>query len=157
MPKWRVVLAVAMLALSAAASSCGGDDGAQAASAEKERFIKQTDKACEFSKQQMLAAFTSAQEESGPEKNQTQYIEEVSQGAWFPQIRQAIGDIAELKAPEGDEEEVKAILKAMGDAVVAGEEKHIRSYDQFTKEFQRFNKLAYDYGLRVCLLVDSRR
>ena len=137
-------LAVATMALLAA--GCGGDDK-EAEPLTTDEFITQADEICATSTDEFDAALEELGAGGQPsDEEAATFISETL----LPSYKDLAAQIDALAAPEGDEEEVDAIVTALNDAVAEGEsdpEAFIASEDD---PFEEFETLAEDYGLTEC-------
>jgi len=137
-------LAVATMALLAA--GCGGDDK-EAEPLTTDEFITQADEICATSTDEFDAALEELGAGGQPsDEEAATFISETL----LPSYKDLAAQIDALAAPEGDEEEVDAIVTALNDAVAEGEsdpEAVIASEDD---PFEEFETLAEDYGLTEC-------
>jgi hypothetical protein len=142
--RMRIGLAVATVALLAA--GCGGDDE-EAEPLTTEEFITQADEICATSTDEFDAALEELGAGGQPsDEEAATFISETL----VPNAKDQAAQIDALAAPEGDEEEVDAIVTALNDAVAEGEsdpEAVIASEDD---PFDEFETLAEDYGLTEC-------
>ena len=139
----------AALAMAIALAGCGGgDEGSTTSEAlSKEEFIAQADEICATSTDEFDAALEELGAGGQPsDEEAATFISETL----LPSYKDLAAQIDALAAPEGDEEEVDAIVTALNDAVAEGEsdpEAVIASEDD---PFEEFETLAEDYGLTEC-------
>ena len=141
MKRTKSVQALAALAAVSAmfAVGCGGDDEAEPLS--KSDFIAQADEICKKGDTELADAAT----EAGLDQNSSEdEINGFITDEVLPNIQQQADDIDALGAPEGDEDDVQAIVDALNEAIAATED------DQNSDAFTDVNKLAQDYGLTAC-------
>jgi hypothetical protein len=152
-------LAITMLgALAALAIAACGDDDDQSttttttAALTKQQFVRDANKICRSSDDKIERAssqfFANAPPNQEPPPAE---IEQFGKRTVFPTIQAEIDRIKALGAPEGDEDQVSAILEA----TQAGLEKLEQNPQQLAKggaapAFEQAQKLAGDYGLDQC-------
>lgn len=110
----------------------------------KAEFIKQADAACTAGDKRIDAAFR----DLGSGQPSDQEIEQVVTDTVVPEIQGEIDAIRALTPPEGDEDEVSAILDAAQEAL--DEIEQDPSSLQSGNPFKEANQLGQDYGLKVC-------
>ena len=141
-------LAAGLLAVGLIAAGCGGDDdngaddGGEALS--KEDFVAQANQICEDGN----AVFEQAGDELG-ENPSPEEIESFATDTLVPNVQDQIDDIRDLGIPEGDEDEVNAILDDSEE--ILGEVEDDPS--QITgggDPFAEVNPRLRDYGLTEC-------
>lgn len=137
MPKF--VLALLVLAAAALAAGCGGDDGPAPLS--KEEFISQADAICQESDAEVAMA---AEEAGLNQKSSEQEINAFITDTVPPNVQQQADEIDALGKPEGDEEEITAIVEGLNSAVAETEE------DPSSNAFAEPSMLAQEYGLQSC-------
>ena len=153
----RVAPALIVVALALAAAGCGDDDSDSAATttttaltkdeyvSEANRICKKQDDKIERASQQFFADAPNNQEPPASE------VAEFGQKTVFPAIQDEIDRIEALGAPEGDEDEIKAML----DAAKSGLAELEQNPNQLEKggiasSFEEFQKLASAYDLDQC-------
>jgi hypothetical protein len=167
-----MAVASLVLALALIAAGCGDDDdetttaatttpttttagatGATGATGEPlshEEFVAQADAICEAGDEEI----DSQAQEFFPEGGSPGTAEEeafVSE-VLVPNIQEQIDGIRALTPPEGDEDEVAAILDAAQDAIdqLEDDPSAITGAGSGPDPFAEANQLARDYGLKVC-------
>jgi len=142
-----LVALVALLAL--AIAGCGGGDETTALT--KGQFLKQGNQICNQQREKRNAELRKAIQG----KDQTKLLPLAEREELVLQTLPAYAEVPKmlegLGAPEGDEEEVEAITKAMEKAVedVEGNPKEAL---ESTKQFFEASKLASEYGLSECVV-----
>ena len=142
-----VFLPALLLSMTALVAGCGGDDdgdGAdEPAAVSKTDFVTQANKICAEGNEVISSAATEIAGEPTDEQI-TEFADEVL----VPNIQGQHDDIEALGAPEGDEDEVQAILDALQEGIdtVEADPSTITSSDPFGDASQ----LAGDYGLEEC-------
>ncbi len=131
------------------AQGCGGGE----ASLTKGEFIKQGNKICVEGEKERFAAVVRATKKSGlkaGEQGSASQNEEIILAVLKP-YEAMTSELADLKAPKGDEEKVEAIVDAMeesADDVRADPGKATTS----SAPFEKANELAQEYGLIECVV-----
>lgn len=142
--KRTALLPALLLSLSLAATGCGGDEEAEEpAPISKADFITEAEQICTDGNEELQAAGEALGENPSQEQ-----IAGFAADTMVPNIQEQHDDIEALGAPEGDEDEVTAILDALQEAIdaVEADPGSITSSDPFTEA----NELATDYGLEGC-------
>jgi hypothetical protein len=164
----RITMLLALaLATGLIAAGCGDDDddtaattssptttaaatGATGATGEplsKDEFITQADAICKAGDKKIDAA---AQETfSGGQPSQAEQEQFVTEDV-VPNIQEQIDGLRALTPPEGDEEEVSAILDSAQDAIDQTEADPGALTEGGDDPFSEANQLAEEYGLEVC-------
>jgi hypothetical protein len=71
----------------------------------------------------------------------------------IPGIEAHIAKLQALGAPRGDRAQVEAMLAALQEDLEAGTADDISTFEQFSSQFDRFDRLAQAYGLDGCAFV----
>lgn len=148
MPR-SVFLPALLLALSPLVVGCGGDDEEEGGTAQPEPlskadFVEQANKICADGNAEIEAAAQDLPDEP-TEEQVTQFSEDVL----LPNIQGQHDAIADLGAPEGDEDEVTAILEALQEGLdVVEEDPSTLLSDE--DPLGEASDLAEDYGLADC-------
>ena len=141
------LLPAVLLTLSLAVTGCGGggsdDEDAAPEPISKADFSAQADKICADA----TADLTAEAEALGEDPSQEQ-IEAFASDSLVPSIQAQHDDIEALGAPEGDEDEVEAILTSLQEGIdtVEADPSTTTSGDPFAEA----SELAADYGLEDC-------
>jgi hypothetical protein len=157
MRKRLMVLAAIGAAAAFVAAGCGGDDdddettaattGGEGGALSKDAFVTAADGVCaqgdQRIEQEAEQQFKSGGEPSAKEQEQF-YTDTV-----LPNIQSQIDGIRALTPPEGDEEQVTAILDAAQEAIDESEQDPsvVTGGDD---PFAEANQLAEEYGLKDC-------
>lgn len=143
----NVLLPALLLTLSPLFVACGGGDDAPS-SAEPEpltkaEFVTQAEEICAEGNQELEAAAEQFSAQPSEEE-----ITQFAEDELVPNIQQQHDDIAALGAPEGDEDEVQAILDSLQEGIDAVEQDpaSLLSGDPFAEA----SDLADSYGLPKC-------
>jgi hypothetical protein len=154
----RIAPALVTAALALGLVACGDDDDSGSAATTtttaltKAEFIREANRICKQQDNKISRAsqqfFADAPNDQEPPASE---VAEFGRKTVFPAIQDQIDRVEALGAPEGDEDEVKAIL----DAAKSGLAKLEANPNQLEKggaasAFEEFQKLAGDYGLDEC-------
>ena len=147
------LIALAAAALALALAACGGDSeetstpGGDDARAE---FIAAADAICAETGEEINAE-TLELFPQGAAANEKQ-LEKLFAEVTIPALARQYEEIAALPVPEGDEEEVDAILTAADEAIAEAEEDpaSLLVLQGAETPFSEVNRLSTDYGLEVC-------
>jgi hypothetical protein len=136
----------------ATATGGGANQTVHSSSLSKAEFIKRADAICTREKTKGLEAMGAYVKESkgaaGQEK--AALIGEAIQKVFLPSVQSQVDQIRALGAPEGDEQEVEAILVALEEAV-EGASQGTPSSAHFAQSFSNAGSLAREYGLSGCV------
>ena len=143
---------LAAVALALVAAGCGDDDDSgdsgdgSATALTKEEFLQQGNAICANGNAELDAVTANFGPGTSPAE-----IEAFVTDTLVPNVQGQIDDLSALTPPEGDEEEVEAILTAAEDALAEVEEvPSTVTEDGGTDPFNEANRLAEDYGLVAC-------
>lgn len=147
---WMLVL---VLATGLIAAGCGdddddGDDGGDAPT--KEEFIAEADQICSDGDAEIEAAaeetFGQSDRPPTPEEQEAFASETV-----IPNIEEQVNGVDELTPPEGDEDEIQAIVDAANEGLDAGRDDPSVFTEQGGEDpLAEASGLAQDYGLKAC-------
>jgi hypothetical protein len=164
--KNRIALIAALVcaAFALAVAGCGGGDdsssttassttpagatGASGTPLTKDQFIQQADAICKQGNETIDAA---ASQVFGGQQPTAAQIEQFANETAIPAIQEELDGISALTPPAGDEDEVQAILAAVGQGLdaVKQDPQQLAASDN-AGPFAEANQLAQDYGLKVC-------
>jgi hypothetical protein len=165
MNKVLMLLLAAALGVGLVAAGCGGDDDEEttvattgptgvtgAAGGEplsKQEFIKQADAICAKGDREINQT---GQEVLGGQQPSSEELEQFGSETVVPNIQNQIDQIRALTPPEGDEEEVSAILDAAQRGVdeIEQDPSLLGQGQDAGGAFEEANRLAQDYGLTDC-------
>lgn len=141
-----------LAALSLLFAGCGGGDDETTSSLTRAQFLKQGNAICKKSEEEKGKALRALVAKLDPNKPITQERkEQLVLTVILPPYEQTTEDLKGLGTPEGDEEEVEAIIKAMEEAA-----KESRADPGVAvtsvRQFEDANKMATDYGLTSCIV-----
>jgi hypothetical protein len=137
---------------SSTTTTTAGATGATGATGEplsKDEFITQADAICEAGDKKIDAA---AQETfSGGQPSQAEQEQFVTEDV-VPNIQEQVDGLRALTPPEGDEDEVSAILDSAQDAIdqIESDPGTLTEGANGDDPFSEANQLAKEYGLTVC-------
>ena len=149
MRRITLVPALALAALVFAVAGCGGDDsssttsGASGAPLSKEDWIAQADAICKAGNQKTNQA---AAQQFGNSQPSESDIQQFTAQVLVPTVRDELDQIRALTPPEGDEDQVNAIIDAASQAADQAEQ----DPSSAQTAFDQADQLAKSYGLKVC-------
>ncbi|HWJ42480.1 MAG TPA: hypothetical protein VNR67_03510, partial [Solirubrobacterales bacterium] len=128
----------------------GGDTTDETVTLTKAEFIEQGDAICKAGGDQSESEAEEFAEENGfdLEKGSEEQIEEAVAEVLVPTLRQQAEELDELGAPEGDEEQVEAIVVSLEGATDEIEDEPGLVFEE--EVFDEPNELAQAYGFEVC-------
>jgi hypothetical protein len=134
------------------AASGGKQAKVHSSSLGKTEFIEKADAICTREKTKGLEAMGAFVKENKGATGQAkaELIGEAIQKVFLPSIQSQVDQIRALGAPEGDEQEVEAILVALEEAV-EGASQGSPSSARFAHSFANSGALAREYGLTACV------
>jgi hypothetical protein len=154
-------LALALLAFAATVAllaGCGGGSGDDSTSSgteamTKAAFIKRADAICAKTDKTQEAALEDFFDQR-PNAKPTQALnEKVVVVVGLPAVQTEAEEIAALPVPEGDEDEIQAIVDGVEEAVEKGEADPSSLVGKGTSgPFEAVGKLAGEYGFKACAL-----
>jgi hypothetical protein len=155
--KRLLALLAGTVAIVAIVAGCGSSDDSTdataAAAPTRAEFIKQGDAICKQGDAKIEAGFEEFAEANGIPKNQepsnAQGVE-IVETVIVPNIKSQGEQLRALGAPEGDEEQITAMLDSLDEAVEGAEEDPESLFDEKSDPFGDANKQAQEYGLAVC-------
>ena len=133
---------VAALAAGLLAVGCNGDDEDSEEALTKEEWITQADQICEQDNQELEQAGANIQSQEDAE----QFVSDTL----VPKLNEEIDELRSLSAPEGDEDQINAILDAAQNGADEIEANPTAISNEATNPFAEANRLANEYGLKVC-------
>lgn len=149
----KLLTAIAAAAvLAALIAGCGGGDETtdETVTLTKAEFIKQGDAICQQGNDRSEEEAEEFAEENGftLEKASDEQLEEAVAEVLVPNLKQQAEEIDALGAPEGDEEQVEAIVVSLeGAADEIADEPGVVFDGEVLEEPE---ELAQDYGFKVC-------
>ena len=160
MSKRLIALLAAVVAIAAVVAGCGsGDESTDAETASvdvtitKDQLIAQGDAICKQGDEEIEAGFERYAKENGIPKNEepsdAQGVE-IVETVIVPNIKTQGELLRGLGAPEGDEEEIDAMLDSLEEAVEEAEENPESLFEENSDPFGDPNDRAETYGFEVC-------
>ena len=149
----RTALFVAILMVGLAAAGCGSSSNnsstSTTAALTKPQFLKQGNAICKKGNQQINAA---AQKLFGKKNKQPSKTDatKFATDTLIPSIQSSINGLKALGAPKGDEAKVNAIVTSAQAALDKFKKDPALVASNTAHPFKQSNKLARDYGLKVC-------
>ncbi len=136
--------ACAVTVLLALAAGCGGDS---APAPTKDEFVAQANEICLEGDKELRAASQDLAAEGRPSDEE---INQFISDEVVPNIEDQAAQIRDLGAPEGDEDQVNAIVDALDQAVEETKADPGGVSGGSGTPFDEVNQLAQDYGLTDC-------
>lgn len=153
LPRLRHIAFAVLAASILFASGCGGSDSTTA-SLSKAQFVKQADAICEAADEAQAEALQRFGEEtpqlSNKQINSKATQETIIKAVGLPPIRAEIKELSELGVPEGDEDQIEAIISGLEQALKQAEANPVALTDEKGGPFTEVGKLAAKYGLKAC-------
>jgi hypothetical protein len=149
MRKGAIPAVVAILVAMFAISGCGGGD--DTTSLTKAEFTKQANAACKEHTKEREKLFKEVSATIDPSEVTRKDQEMLISDVLLPPYEKDIENIQSLGAPEGDEQQVEDIVKAMENSVKNVEAKPLVALRNST-QFAEADELAKKYGLEACAL-----
>lgn len=145
----KAILAIAMAIALVAVTACGSDDGGEEALTKVE-FIEQGDEICRQAEKRSEPEAEEFAEENDfeLEKATDAELEEAIAAVLVPALEQQAEEIDALGAPEGDEEEIEAIVVALRDGAAEVDDDPSLAFEG--EPLKEASQLARDYGFEVC-------
>lgn len=144
----RFVALIALLALAGLIAGCGGGGDSTTvttSSLSKAAFVKKANAICEEGRSQALAYKPAS--EKGSEK---QVVTATIHEGILPAIQEAMEEVRELGAPEGDEAKVEAIIVGNEEMVERAKGKSYKYLAEMEEDFLPIAEKARSYGIDGC-------
>lgn len=119
----------------------------------KQEFIEKADEICSKESEEFLPLILNyiAKHENEKGRTQGEITQDGVEKLIVPKFQSQIDQIKELGAPEGDEKEIEAFLRAMQTATWNLEKRNeLNLSTDIDREFATAGELAIDYGLQSC-------
>lgn len=158
MSKRLIALLIAAMALAAIAAGCGSsDDSTDTVEVDvnvtKAQLIEQGDTICKQGNEEIEEGFEAFQEDhdipDGQEPSDEQGVEIVEQ-VIVPNLKTQSELIRGVGTPEGDEEEIEAMLDSLDTAIEEAEDDPESLFNEDTDPFADANEKAQAYGFSEC-------
>jgi len=144
-----LAMLVGVVALAAIVGGCGGGDEEQ--SLTKAEFIKQGDKICKTSSDEILAGYqTFTKQHKIKEFPSRVQGYEITEQIFIPSVEKRLEALRALNPPPGDQKTVEAIWAPAEEGVEVGREDVKKVFTKGDTPFDKSNKLAKKYGFKVC-------
>lgn len=142
-------VALLFVIVAAIAAGCGGDDEATA-SLSRQQFVKEANAVCKAGERERTEIIEGATKlfKPGEVLSKERKEEFVQTGAVDP-YRKMTEQLTELGTPEGEEEQVEAVIEEMERAADKAEENPIKALTSIAP-FAAANKAVTDYGIDSC-------
>jgi hypothetical protein len=169
----RKLALIAIFVLTAAFAGCGDDGSAdettsteagssisqvdttvEAGGIDKAQFVKQAETVCRRVRLQMGQELEALLDENQPASgtiSDRRGYELARDPIFLPGIETHIEELQALGAPQGDAVKVEAMLAALQEGAEAGAQDNVKTFEQFSSQFTRFDKLARSYGIEGCV------
>jgi hypothetical protein len=138
----------AFAAMTAVGCGGGGDNAPT-----KAAFVKQADGICKKNNkaldQQAHAFFKEEGIGSNEEPTKEQSLKFANE-ILIPNVEKQVDGVDELTPPKGDEDKVQAVTDSANEAIDKAKQDPTSLFSNKTDPFAKANKLATDYGLKVC-------
>jgi hypothetical protein len=149
-----IALLGALAGLALLATGCGGsDDGTTTASLTKAEFVKQGNAICQAGNEEINSEVESFAEENGLSGNDqptAEQLEELATDILIPSVSKQVGEVRDLGAPSGAEQEADRFLNHAEKVVEEVEADPTLVTEVKTSPFESVNKEAAALGLTVC-------
>lgn len=149
MPKRLLVPLLVTVGIAVTATGCGSDGAARtvaASSLTRAEFAKRAEAICARGRLRGLRYGGPR----GARQSERDALAERIEVALLPAIQRAIDEIYALGAPLGEEDRVEALLIALQEAVGAGKELRVPSFERLEQLFAKSGRLARKEGLDSC-------
>lgn len=147
-------LCLVVVGIAAALSACGSSSDSTTALTKAE-FLKQGNAICRKGNKEIGEAAEKEFPRSGGKPSEAK-LEQFASQTIVPNIESQVEQISELPAPEGDEEQVDAIVKSAESSVErAAEDPSAMVKQKGEDPFAKTDELAKAYGLTVCASEDE--
>ena len=154
MNKGLIAAFVGVIAIAAIVAGCGSSSDDETSSLTKAQFVAQADAICKKGNAEIESEVEAFQakndlgENDEPSKVQQA---EVSETILAPNVTNQAEEIRALEAPSGDEDEISAMLDSLDEGVEEVEANPQAPFESNQPNpFGAANKLAREYGLKVC-------
>lgn len=149
----RILIAGALCLVAAgmtlALSACGSSDETTTTALSKAAFLKQGNAICRKGNEEIGKAAEKEFPQSGG-KPSNKKLEQFASDTIIPNIEGQVQQISELPAPEGDGEQVDAIVEEAEASLETVKEDPSLMIKDSEDPFAKTNELANAYGLTVC-------
>jgi hypothetical protein len=143
MPRTMMVLVMVGVCAALVAAGCGGDDEEAPT---KEEFITQADQICTDGDQQINEEAENVFEGQPSKAEQQAFIEDTV----IPETQAQIDGIRDLTPPEGDEDEITAIVDAADQGIDEIEADPAALTQRGDNPLAEASQLASEYGMKAC-------
>jgi hypothetical protein len=150
MPEMKrfIFLIVMLVALPLAVSGCGGD-GDDEPSPTKAEFTRQANAICKSTVEDVQAGFSKLIQTSVPKSQENSVASAFIDSVVAPAFQGQIDEIRALGAPEGDKQQVEAILVSMEEGLDTSREEPL-VFIRTGSAFKQAQAKARAYGLSAC-------
>ena len=138
----RLLISImAVLAIAAVATGCGGSDPAPLS---KTAFVKQGNAICVNASKEREAAMAKAAKEGGGDAGAEDLINEVA----LPPTQKMVEELDDLGVPKGGEKQVEAMISGFEEGIETVEENPKEALGSYA--FEKADEAAAAYGLTEC-------
>lgn len=140
------------IAIALVVTGCGGGDDGSAEAPTKAEFVARADRICERTDQAQREAVKDYFKARPNVAVNQAANEKVVLAVGLPAIKKETEELDALSVPEGDEDEVEAIIDGLEEAIEEGEEDPggLVSLKAGLGPFAEVGKLADEYGFKAC-------
>ena len=158
MSKRLILLLASVLAMAIVVAGCGSSDDDSgttdvSVTVTKEQLIKQGDTICKQGNEEIEDGFERFMKENDIPENQEPSDEqgvEIVETVLVPNLKTQSELIRGIGIPEGDEEQVEAMLDSLDGAIETAEEDPEALFEEDTDPFADANEKAQEYGFTQC-------
>ena len=146
-----IAMTAGVVAIAVIAAGCGSSSNDTTSALTKAEFISQGDAICEKGNKEIETGFEAFLKENGikGEPSKAQGVE-LSETVLIPSVKSQSEELRDLGAPSGEEGEISAMLDALDEGVEEAEEDPEALLASESDPFGPANKMATEYGLKVC-------
>ena len=145
-----VPILACLAALALVGAGCGSDKSSEKSSISKAEFVKKGNAICSQGNKEIEAKGRKVFGGTPNKKPSKAKMKEFASTVLLPSVEDQVNKIRALGAPKGDEAKVKAILDAADEGIQKGKQNPLSLAQEGPGPFQKANKLATAYGLKVC-------
>jgi hypothetical protein len=144
-----MAMLVGVAALAMLVAGCGGSEEEE--SLTKAEFIKQGDKICKTSSDEILSGYSTFTKQHKIKEfpNRAQGYE-ITEQIYIPSVEKRLEALRALNPPPADQKQVEAILAPAEKGVVMAKKDVKAVFTKGDTPFDESNKLAVKYGFKVC-------
>lgn len=114
----------------------------------KSSYVKQLNVICAREKNALVSRLVEHSKQT--EVDADELFASATEQVLAPAFEARLGEVRDLGAPEGDEQEIDALLGAMEQAARSLSEEPPKNIQQYSDVLRRSNELAVEYGADAC-------